>query len=120
MAGLDKDTLLAALAALDEFARRRLPDSKLLELCFQTAGLREMRATGQPGLPKKVAAVEALGDGSAAHGRVEAVVVDDGAGGFDAQVVDEGGRALLRLHGYRTATLPAPLDRTFLERLTTL
>jgi alkylation response protein AidB-like acyl-CoA dehydrogenase len=32
MAGLDKDTLLAALAALDEFAKRRLPDSKLLEL----------------------------------------------------------------------------------------
>ncbi len=32
MAGLDKDTLLAALSALDEFAKRRLPDSKLLEL----------------------------------------------------------------------------------------
>ena len=32
MPGLDKDTLQAALAALDEFARRRLPDSKLLEL----------------------------------------------------------------------------------------
>ena len=55
-----------------------------------------------------------------ARGRVEAVVVDDGAGGFDAQVVDEAGRALLRLHGYRTATLPAPLDPGFLERLSTL
>ena len=32
MAGLDKDTLLAALAALDEFARRKLPDAKLLDL----------------------------------------------------------------------------------------
>ena len=32
MAGLDRDTLLATLAALDEFARRRLPDAKLLEL----------------------------------------------------------------------------------------
>ncbi|HEY6911306.1 MAG TPA: acyl-CoA dehydrogenase family protein [Myxococcales bacterium] len=32
MAGLEKDTLLAALAALDEFAKRWLPDSKLLEL----------------------------------------------------------------------------------------
>src|ERR1700675_27733 len=32
MAGLDKDTLLAALSALDEFAKRRLPDSELLEL----------------------------------------------------------------------------------------
>ncbi|HET7785790.1 MAG TPA: acyl-CoA dehydrogenase family protein [Myxococcales bacterium] len=32
MPGLEKDTLLAALAALDEFARRWLPDSKLLEL----------------------------------------------------------------------------------------
>ncbi len=32
MPGLDKDTLQAALAALDEFAKRRLPDAKLLEL----------------------------------------------------------------------------------------
>jgi hypothetical protein len=67
-----------------------------------------------------VKAVETLGDATEAHGRLEAVVVDDGAGGFDAQVVDEAGRALLRLHGYRTATLPAPLDRAFLERLATL
>ena len=32
MAGLDRDTLFAAMAALDEFAKRRLPDAKLLEL----------------------------------------------------------------------------------------
>ncbi len=32
MAGVDKDTLEAAMAALDEFAKRRLPDAKLLEL----------------------------------------------------------------------------------------
>ena len=32
MAGLDNDTLQQTLTALDEFARRRLPDAKLLEL----------------------------------------------------------------------------------------
>jgi alkylation response protein AidB-like acyl-CoA dehydrogenase len=32
MAGLDKETLEAALAALDEFAQRKLPDAKLLQL----------------------------------------------------------------------------------------
>ena len=32
MPGLDKETLQAALTALDEFAKRRLPDAKLLEL----------------------------------------------------------------------------------------
>jgi len=32
MPGLDKETLEQAIAALDEFARRRLPDAKLLEL----------------------------------------------------------------------------------------
>jgi hypothetical protein len=95
-------------------------EPRLIELCFQTAGLREMRAKGQMGLPQHVDAVEALGDAASAQGRLEAVVVDDGSGGFDAQVVDEGGRALLRLHGYRTATLPAPLDPSFLERLGTL
>ncbi|HZR08573.1 MAG TPA: SDR family oxidoreductase, partial [Myxococcales bacterium] len=113
--------LLPADLPQDHAADRPLVlDPRLIELCFQTAGLREMRAKGQMGLPQSVAGVEKLGDGSAAQGRVEAVVVDDGAGGFDAQVVDEAGRALLRLHGYRTATLPAPLDRAFLERLATL
>ena len=113
--------LLPADLPQDHAADRPLVlDPRLIELCFQTAGLREMRAKGQMGLPQSVAGVEKLGDGSAAQGRVEAVVVDDGAGGFDAQVVDEAGRALLRLHGYRTATLPVPLDRAFLERLATL
>src|SRR5512140_485471 len=32
MAGLDRETLEAALSALDSFAKRRLPDAKLLEL----------------------------------------------------------------------------------------
>jgi alkylation response protein AidB-like acyl-CoA dehydrogenase len=32
MHGIDRDTLEAALAALDEFAQRRLPDAKLLQL----------------------------------------------------------------------------------------
>ena len=95
-------------------------EPRLIELCFQTAGLREMRAKGQMGLPQHIEAVEALGDASEARGRLEAVVVDDGAGGFDAQVVDEAGHALLRLHGYLTAALPAPLDAAFLERLATL
>ena len=113
--------LLPAVLPEDHAKDRPLVlDPRLIELCFQTAGLREMRATGQMGLPHSLAGVETLGDGSAAQGRVEAVVVDDGAGGFDAQVVDEAGRALLRLHGYRTATLPAPLDQAFLERLATL
>ncbi len=113
--------LLPASLPEDHAAGRPLVlDPRLIELCFQTAGLREMRAKGQMGLPQSVAQVETLGDTSEAHGRLEAVVVDDGAGGFDAQVVDEAGRALLRLHGYRTVALRAPLDQAFLERLATV
>ena len=90
---------------------------RLIELCFQTAGLREMNLRRQMGLPQHVDRVEALPDLAQASGRIEAVVHDDGAGGFDADVVDEAGRALLRVIGYRTAALPQPLDPAYLERL---
>ncbi|HEY5677006.1 MAG TPA: SDR family NAD(P)-dependent oxidoreductase, partial [Myxococcales bacterium] len=119
----DGSTVGLLPAALPEDHERTRPltlEPRLLELCFQTAGLREMRAKGQMGLPQHVESVEALADAAQARGRLEAVVTDDGAGGFDADVVDEAGHALLRLHGYRTAALPSALDPSFLEALATL
>ncbi len=110
--------LLPAQLPEDHPASRPLTlQPRLIELCFQTAGLREMGLKHQMGLPQHVDRVEALPELSRASGRIEAVVVDDGAGGFDADVVDESGHALLRVHGYRTAALPQPLDPAFLERL---
>jgi hypothetical protein len=43
------------------------------------------------------------------EGRVEAVVESDDAG-FGGRVVDETGRVLLELHGYRTIELPGAVD----------
>jgi hypothetical protein len=43
------------------------------------------------------------------EGRVEAVVESDDAG-FGGRVVDETGRVLLELHGYRTIELPGGVD----------
>ncbi|HUJ27035.1 MAG TPA: SDR family NAD(P)-dependent oxidoreductase, partial [Myxococcales bacterium] len=107
--------LPATLPADHDAARPLTLDPRLIELCFQTAGLREMRARHQMGLPQHIDRIEALG--ASARGRLEAVVADDGAGGFDADVIDESGHALLRVHGYRTAMLPSPLDPAFVERL---
>ena len=90
-------------------------EPRLIELCFQTAGLREIKARHQMGLPQHVDSVEVLETEPA--GRVEAVVKDDGAGGFDAAVVDEQGHAILKVHGYRTVALPAPIEPAFVERL---
>ncbi len=90
---------------------------RLIELCFQTAGLREMRATGHLGLPQHVDYLEAAGELRRAVGRLSAVVVDGPGGAFDAQVVDEAGNAYVRLSGYRTTPLPDALDPKLLSRL---
>jgi malonyl CoA-acyl carrier protein transacylase len=82
-------------------------DPRLLELCFQTAGIWEMAVMGRMGLPSRVKrvqwhAVEARDDGD----RLYALVTPHPAeGAFDAEVIDSAGRRLLTLVGYRTVAL---------------
>jgi hypothetical protein len=83
---------------------------RLIELCFQTAGIWEMGTTGRLALPQRIAAVEALAPPATDEQRAVAVVTPRDGKGFDADVVDAGGRVLLRLHGYRTVALPSPLE----------
>jgi hypothetical protein len=81
---------------------------RLIELCFQTAGIWEMASAARMGLPARIERVTvAAADGSAP---LCAVVTPEGDGGFAARVVDDAGRTLVTLEGYRTAALPAPLD----------
>ena len=81
---------------------------RLIELCFQTAGIWEMANRKRMALPMAVGSVSTYGlpegDG---HGRVYARVrpSDDGAG-FDAQVVDDSGHVYVDMKGYRTVALP--------------
>ena len=80
---------------------------RLIELCFQTAGVLELGHDGVMGLPTHVDRVTRFA-GADAPGRLTAIVAprpDDNA--VDAEVVDEQGTVRIRLEGYRTTALPA-------------
>jgi len=84
---------------------------RLIELCFQTAGLWEMGVQNRFGLPQDVQQVSLLRAPSLAEGKLYAVVTphpDEGT--FDAEVVDAKGNCYVRLSGYRTAALPNSVD----------
>jgi NAD(P)-dependent dehydrogenase (short-subunit alcohol dehydrogenase family) len=80
-------------------------EPRLLELCFQTAGVMQIGLSGVMALPRAVDRIGLLRtvDGASP---LYAVVhpVDDES--FDCRVVDADGEVLLRLDGYRTVPLP--------------
>jgi hypothetical protein len=91
---------------------------RLIELCFQTAGLWEMAAQNRMGLPRQVHEVcwSQLPD---AAGRAFYAVVSPHPelGTFDAEVVDGKGNRYLRLNGYRTADVPSDMNGEVLKSL---
>ncbi len=96
---------------------RTLMTPRLIELCFQTAGVWEMGVEGRMGLPQHIDRVWAVRP-DLAEGRFYAVVTPDLARGtFDAEVVDAAGNRYVQLSGYRTVALPSAVDS---ERLKTL
>jgi NAD(P)-dependent dehydrogenase (short-subunit alcohol dehydrogenase family) len=97
---------------------------RLVELCFQVAGLWEAGREGRLALPAHVDRLRVVGDvtaGAPADGVVAVAVPSAGeAGCFDCHVLDPHGRVLLRLDGYRTIPLPGGLTddvRTPLHRV---
>jgi hypothetical protein len=86
---------------------------RLIELCFQTAGLLEMGTRGTMGLPLHVERVRLLREPTE-KGRLFALVRPAGAG-FEARVVDEEGHVYLQVEDYRTVELPASVDEKGLE-----
>jgi hypothetical protein len=83
---------------------------RLIELCFQTAGVWELGTAGRMALPTRVERVVRYA-GADAPGALWAVVSPrDGGDGVDAEVVDEAGRVRVRLEGYRTIDLPGGVD----------
>ena len=86
---------------------------RLVELCFQTAGVAQLATDGDA----RPAAAGAPAGGSAGGGGGGsarwAVTTAGEGGGVDAVVVDGEGRVLVRLSGYETVALPgtaAPAD----------
>ncbi len=93
---------------------------RLIELCFQTAGVWEMGAQGRMGLPQRIDRVSSLllPAPDSADTRLYAVVTSDpGRGNFDAEVVDTKGNRYLHLSGYRTVAVPNAVDAERLKAL---
>ena len=94
---------------------------RLIELCFQTAGVWEMGAQGRMGLPQHIDCVSSsplLLAPESADARLYAVVTPDrDCGSFDAEVVDAKGNRYLHLSGYRTVAVSSAVDAGRLKAL---
>ena len=93
---------------------------RLIELCFQTAGLWEMGAQGRMGLPQHIDRVSSLLLPVLEPGGVRlyaVVTAGKDRGSFDAEIVDTKGNRYLQLSGYRTVALPSSVDAERLKAL---
>ena len=91
---------------------------RLIELCFQTAGIWEMGTNSRMGLPQHLQEVKWLRAPQSAEGRLYAVVTPHPERGtFDAEVVDSAGNCYVRMGGYRTVGLPDGLDAESLKTM---
>lgn len=93
-------------------------EPRLIELCFQTAGLWEMSALGRLGLPHQIQQVSLLRGAETAQSGLYAVVTPTADNTiFDADVIDKAGNQYLQLRGYRTVALPNSVDAEPLKAL---
>ncbi len=90
---------------------------RLIELCFQTAGIWELGAQSRMGLPQHVLEVSLLRTPSLAEDLYAVVTPDTVQGSFDAEVLDTKGNCYLRLTGYQTVVLPNRVDPDRLTKL---
>jgi acyl transferase domain-containing protein/NAD(P)-dependent dehydrogenase (short-subunit alcohol dehydrogenase family) len=91
---------------------------RLLELCFQTAGLLELAEQGRMGLPQVVDQVIVLRAPENAEGPLYAVVSPSAnEQAFNAQVTDSSGNVYVQVTGYRTIALPNAIDADSLKAL---
>jgi hypothetical protein len=93
---------------------------RLIELCFQTAGIWEMGTQRRMGLPQHIDRVSSLlpSPPDSADTRLYAVVTSDpGRSTFDAEVVDTKGNCYLQLSGYRTVAIPNAVNAERLKAL---
>jgi hypothetical protein len=91
-----------------------LVSPRLIELCFQTAGLWELSVHGRFGLPQHVDSVRVSRVSDPGAGGLLAVVVPNADGSFNGEVLDRAGNSYVQVSGYRTVALamevaPEPL-----------
>jgi hypothetical protein len=97
-----------------EFATQALP--RLIELCFQTAGLWEMGADNRMGLPMHFDSLMIYKQ-PAKKGINLYTLVSRAGGGYDAKVVNSKGEVYLHLKGYTTAEFNSDIDEKLLAPL---
>jgi acyl transferase domain-containing protein/acyl carrier protein/NAD(P)-dependent dehydrogenase (short-subunit alcohol dehydrogenase family) len=91
---------------------------RLIELCFQTAGLWELGMQGRFGLPLHVDRVSLCRIPDFAQSRFFAFVTPDPHhDSFDAEVVDSAGNRYVLLRGYRTVAIPNAVGADLLKPL---
>jgi len=91
---------------------------RLIELCFQTAGLWEMSVLGRMGLPLHIRQVSLLRNPEMPEQGLYAVVTPrPDQRSFDAEVVDAAGNRYVQLLGYSTVALPNVIDAEPLKEL---
>jgi hypothetical protein len=79
---------------------------RLIELCFQTAGMYELGVDDRFGLPSRISRLQKIKDVSPANKPLYSVVKhSDSGNGFDADIVDQNGDVFIRLTDYRTSEL---------------
>ncbi len=82
---------------------------RLVELCFQTAGLWEAAHHGRLALPRHVDAVRLLREPAEISGSLYAVANEIGDH-FDCSIRDADGEVVLTVEGYGTTPLPVPVS----------
>jgi hypothetical protein len=95
-------------------AARLITAPRLLELCFQTAGVVELGASGRLALPARVRQVDIHQPASDTAPCV-AVIARSDAGGFDAEVVGDDGIRVMEVRGYETVEVPLSIDDRLLD-----
>ncbi len=85
---------------------------RLVELCFQTAGVWDIKTNGTMALPLGLGRVTAHRQPEEADGHRLYALVDvvDGGESYNARVVDDTGRLYVELEGYRTVDLPGEVS----------
>lgn len=92
---------------------------RLIELCFQTAGIWEMGIDSRMGLPLHIDEVAISPQpADSASGALQAVVIrKPEQNSFDAEVIDSRGNRLVRLSGYHTIAIADAIDPQKLKAL---
>ena len=91
---------------------------RLIELCFQTAGIWELGVQGRMGLPQYVHQILFYRTPAPTDGRLYAIFTPGHAErGFDVDVADAKGNCILRLTGYETVALANAVNPHHLKTL---